>query len=238
MINFRPLCEKKIIEPRETSIYRSGELVHLTHSEINNIVEDLGISYYIDLRSEAELTKRGRPLTLIKAGVHWQSFPIQDEDHYFRTKPFPNFYDYFDSYIGLLQNNEQQLKKIFIFLSENYDARCVIGCFAGKDRTGLVAILFMMLLGFTTEDIIHDYVESGRYLTQNIDYFEESWIKKGWTKEHYIHRLTPNSKTALLVIEYITEKYGNIDGYLENLGMQPKDCLDMLTYFRNKYRFS
>ena len=95
-----------------------------------------------------------------------------------------------------------------------------------------------MLLGFTTEDIIHDYVESGRYLTQNIDYFEESWIKKGWTKEHYIHRLTPNSKTALLVIEYITKKYSNIDGYLENLGIQPKDCLDMLTYFRNKYRFS
>ena len=110
MINFRPICEKKIIGPRETAIYRSGELVHLTHSEINNIVEDLGISYYIDLRSEAELTKRGRPLTLIKAGVHWQSFPIQDEDLYFRIKPFPNFYDYFDSYIGLLQNNEQQLK--------------------------------------------------------------------------------------------------------------------------------
>ncbi len=123
-----------------------------------------------------------------------------------------------------------------MFLTENYTKHLVFGCFAGKDRTGLLAILLTMLLKFSSEDIIHDYTSSAKPLLENINYFENNWKKKGWTKQDYLQRLTPSPKTASLVIEYIQTTFGSIEGYLASLGIQSECYVNMVAFLQSPYR--
>lgn len=232
MLNFRPLYNLTICKTERPYLYRSGELIEINGEEVEFITSGLKIKHYIDLRTPNEIIKNGKPEQLIKAGISWVNFPIKDNNHYFRTKNNPNYYDYYDSYKELLIHNKEQYKNIFLYLSSIYQQRCIFSCFAGKDRTGILAILILLLLDFKLEEIVYDYVASGKLLLENISYFENKWTQKGLTKKQYIDRLTPDPRTATLLIEHIKESYGGVKGYLQDIGLHHDAYQEMVCNLR------
>lgn len=223
MLNFRPLYSRLTPNQRPPLLFRSGELLEVNNEEIAIIRRDLLIKSYIDLRTMDEIEKQGKPRSLINAGIKWYHHPIADDNHYFRTKLCPDFFDYYDSYRCLLENNKHQFKNIFLRLISSYKERCLFACFAGKDRTGIVAILLLLLLEFKNAVIVNEYVQSGKYLLKEIDYFKQKWLSKNLSKEQYLYRIKPDPKTALLLINYIGQKYGSIHGYMSEIELDKKD---------------
>jgi len=106
---------------------------------------------------------------------------------------------------------------IFKHFLERPGEACLFHCTAGKDRTGLVAALILMLLGVADADITRDYAlttlgleparETLTLRMQNIPVFRDNWqgaFNMGSSKEE--------SMTAILAM--IREKYGGAAGYL------------------------
>ncbi|KAF2004957.1 hypothetical protein P154DRAFT_23228 [Amniculicola lignicola CBS 123094] len=100
-------------------------------------------------------------------------------------------------------------------------------CTAGKDRTGVLAALFLALAGAPADLIAHDYalsrigVEPARELLMH--------MLKMWNKEWTVD--TPGMKEfsqvkgefILGTLEMIERRWGGVDGYVRELGFSEED---------------
>lgn len=216
LLNFRPTCAHKLRDNRKAPIYRSGDLLALNDYDVNKI-QDCGIMHYIDLRTVGEVEQFGVSDKLLQTDIIYRHFPIDDDDHYLRKISAPNGEDYFNYYAHLLENNKVTIRELILYISNILSMPFMYGCYAGKDRTGIISILLLLLLEFDLEDIVHDYTLSGDYLKMNIDYFQSKWEKKGLTREQYANRMTPFAGTVILLIDHIKRQFGNILGYFSYL---------------------
>lgn len=62
-----------------------------------------------------------------------------------------------------------QYKVFFDYLKDNKDGAIIFHCTAGKDRTGVGAILFLTLLGVDREQIINDYLLTNESTRNDIE---------------------------------------------------------------------
>lgn len=217
MLNFRPL-PGIALENGKPSLYRSGEILRLTSQECISLIVDFEIKLFIDLRSSVELIKNRQPTAAIAEGLHWLSIPIESDGDYFRTKQYPDAVDYFDYSVALLESNKAEFAAIFKIITEHKNNAIMFGCYAGKDRTGLLAVLILLHYNVPRRIIIEDYLASGPCLSNNLDYFEQNWLKKGLTKAAYNERMQPKEQTVVMLMDYIEHHYGGIAGYFNHIG--------------------
>lgn len=95
-------------------------------------------------------------------------------------------------------------------------------CFAGKDRTGLVAMFLLSLAGVTPERIAEDYHESNLYLaTFNEDFvarFDEPAVKDRVRKN-----LNSGYDNMMLIQSYLRDNYSGPEAYLLQHGITSKE---------------
>eukprot|EP00914_Ancora_sagittata_P022215 GHVO01044143.1.p1 GENE.GHVO01044143.1~~GHVO01044143.1.p1 ORF type:complete len:372 (+),score=35.74 GHVO01044143.1:52-1167(+) len=88
-------------------------------------------------------------------------------------------------------------------------------CSIGKDRTGLLSMLFLHIIGASEESIVRDYTRteesSGDFQRHVSGFIRDS----GLTEE--FSGATPRCILALM--DYINVKYTSIDGYLNQIGI-------------------
>ena len=97
----------------------------------------------------------------------------------------------------------------------------IFNCTAGKDRTGILSCLLLLLAGVDKEEIIKDYLYSEECIYSNIDKVREyqpSFPKDlGHVKRKYI-------EDFLVLFE---EKYHNVESYLLYIGLT-KEQIDSI----------
>ena len=91
----------------------------------------------------------------------------------------------------------------------------VFNCAAGKDRTGLIAMLILMLCGVEDEDIIADYQVSDTYI---FDLWPE-----------LIDEPHAKAKYMIAILAYIRKTYGDVYNCLMELGV-PQEDMDYIVY--------
>lgn len=87
-------------------------------------------------------------------------------------------------------------------------------CTAGKDRTGVLTAILMMLAGTSSEDIIEDYMQSEpnlREITDKLCSMYDDLDKDV---------ITPQRRYIEEFINLFTEKYGSADNYMEQIGLE------------------
>ncbi|MFN8771077.1 MAG: tyrosine-protein phosphatase [Neisseriaceae bacterium] len=208
-------------------IYRSGNIHSINQCSASRITKDLGIECHVDLRSIKEVQEQGYPDIIIENGVKLISYPLADYNNPVRRTKFPTFNDYSNYYYHLIMNNKTKLTEIINFIATSQYKRFLFSCYAGKDRTGIIIILIMLIIGINVDPITYDYALSGKYLTQHIEVFQYNWEKRGLTKEDYIARLTPDKRTITTLITMLLTEFDTIDNFLLNLGIS-KEIVDNL----------
>ncbi|KAI1075216.1 tyrosine/serine protein phosphatase [Whalleya microplaca] len=90
----------------------------------------------------------------------------------------------------------------------------LVHCTQGKDRTGLIVALVLMLLDVPIGAISHDYLLSQKGLEPEREARLEEIKEIGLTPEW------GDAATDFVtrIQEHVTTKYGGIDGYLDNIG--------------------
>jgi len=113
------------------------------------------------------------------------------------------------SYLEIAESSN--MLKIFEILADNEGA-VLFHCFAGKDRTGVVAALLLMLAEVQDVDVVADYTLSYAYFLSRIriDFSR-------FDAEPDVFRPLPDHMEGF--IKLFREKYGTVNDYLLKLGL-------------------
>ncbi|KAJ7125424.1 protein-tyrosine phosphatase-like protein [Mycena epipterygia] len=218
-------------------IFRSGETSGITEMGKQQLIA-LGVRHVFDLRTQLEISSYKTASPEIP-GVEFVRAPVGKEDPWdagsveMRLKRYEE--NELEAFVkdadGTLEIGAPAFETIFRHFLDRPDEPCLFHCTAGKDRTGLVAALILMLLGVDDAAIIKDYALTGVGLEpasavlsarlRNIPVFRDNWMgatNMGSSKEESI--------SAILAM--IREKYGGAAGYLTaHTSLQEKD-LDVI----------
>jgi protein-tyrosine phosphatase len=157
-------------------VVKAGRLFRTAHLSYLDAVlaAELAKTYrprtYIDFRTDEEVARDGRPASLITLGVRWERIPFDLSDETFRRVGVPSP----DDWSGLYARAFDRLRPVFTSVVESVlsaEGPVVFGCWAGKDRTGMVAALVLSLLGTDDGAIADDYARTTAGLAPLEDVF-------------------------------------------------------------------
>ena len=190
---------------------RSDELSSLTESDIRLLL-DYGVTAVIDLRSPGEIKKAPDHPDLLKA-VAYHPIPFIQED------ASPEAQAVFMDQLGKLSElyqyfftQKSSVKRIFETIAAAPAGIVLFHCTAGKDRTGITALLLLMLAGADIQDCQANYMQTYIHLTR-----KEKFARLFGTKAAYLLESQP--ETIAESYDYISSQPGGIRGYLLSCGI-------------------
>lgn len=197
--------------------YRGGALDRLTAADCEYLYR-LGIRTVLDLRSPDEIQRAPDALKGFQ-DVLVYSFPLLDG---IRSSLNGSAFtlQLADMYRNLLDDLASQVMLLALFrkiLEAVEEGGVLFHCTAGKDRTGVVAMLLLELFGVEDEEIIRDYALSEQLLEDSAE------ARDRLARERQIHlplsvfRSQPENGEAFL--NHLREKYGSARGFLQYIGM-------------------
>jgi protein-tyrosine phosphatase len=217
ILNFRPLAEglytkdqKKI---KRGMIFRSGAPDRASLNDIQDL-HSLGITKIYDLRRDIERTKLNPNID-----ITCMSYEREQE----AAKPFSKtllegiakhgaedfMHALYQDYLPFSPLVKSVMKDI---LREEHPF--LIHCAAGKDRTGAISAIIMMILGFDEKAIEEEYIQIDEKI---VDYAVESLKGQGYTEEQ-IEQLMPIHTVKDMYMKYfmkgIYQRYDSIEHYL------------------------
>ncbi len=212
----------KTVNP--TLFLRGDCLSKLSNNDMEYLI-NYGLGAVIDLRSSDELLEKPNKF-FDSDSIKYYNIPLianqsngsnsaQDLTKVLMAnarESFPKFY------IDMLSKSKDGIKKVFETIHDNLDKTILFHCTAGKDRTGVVAMLLLGLAGVSTEDIIENYVVTFDNNSKNPAF--ESAIKVMPIEVFYSEK-----EYIIPSIKYIEENYGNYYDYLLSTGLS-SDILD------------
>lgn len=173
-----------------------------------------GVKNAVDLRSDGE--KQILPSVLTPA-CGFRSYHISLSDQLYSA-------DYEGDtpgsmaglYISLLDNAGPDLLRIFRILAKA-GGGTLFHCAVGKDRTGVVAMLLLGLVGVDEADIVADYVVSDIHMREVFD----KHLLANPDMENF--RLKSLPKSMWRALDHLREGYGSAEGYLAGIGFSREE---------------
>ena len=158
--NFRDMGGYPTADGRTTrwrTLFRADGLYRLAGADLE-VVRALGLRTVIDLRTDAELQERGT-FPQAQHPVDFHHVPVIDSTWQHLDRPDANdpvlFLEW--AYNDMLQQGPQRFAQAIEQLGRADALPAVFHCAAGKDRTGVLAMLLLGSLGVDHEYIVADY---------------------------------------------------------------------------------
>jgi len=211
-------------------LVRSDNVANLTLAGRQAMI-DYGITTVIDLRAESELkgapgppfsafqTTSPAPARIEVDGKRpvYINLPFVDDETASTLNDAPSMPDRYRMLIDLRQ---AAVGAIFTAIAEA-DGPVLFHCFAGKDRTGLVAAMMLTLAGVEPEAVGADYAETDARLATRY----EEWLAKAAPERVEEMRAELRCPPAWILgtLEHVERTWGGVDSYLEAGGVTPDD---------------
>ncbi len=100
-------------------------------------------------------------------------------------------------------------------------------CTAGKDRTGVISALLLLLSGVCKTDILDDYQISQAYLGSMIQQF----CKKNSDVD--VNIITPKTEYMDEFLNMFEQKYSTVEEYFSQIGLSDSEVLQLKTKLIN-----
>lgn len=89
----------------------------------------------------------------------------------------------------------------------------IFNCSAGKDRTGVISAVILLLCGVSIEDVVADYL-----LTREYNRLRPELLRERFT-ERQIEVIIPHREYMLGFIDLLYTRYGSSENYLLSVGL-------------------
>lgn len=140
---------------RSSFYVRSKSLTSLD-DEFKLLLIEHNVKGVIDLRTLKEVSSNPDDTSYLKSqGIEYFSFPIKDMIHTERVDELNG--SLFTDYKDILFHQREAIQDIFKLLASFSAGALLFHCNSGKDRTGVIAMLLLSLVGVKDEEIINDY---------------------------------------------------------------------------------
>ena len=202
----------------EGQLLRSDGLQNLSDEDIERLYL-YGVRVIIDMRSVGEISQSKCAMKDYK-DVKYYHIPLLDHIHSESDGlDFPPSLS--EMYIDLYENSKKNISEVLRVILNNPDSCVLYNCMAGKDRTGIISALMLMLSGVEDDDVIADYSATEDYL---IDFIVN---RKKFLSNHKINIpeylfMAPANEMEL-TIKWLYENYNTIYEYLLSLGLSEQE---------------
>lgn len=225
-------------------VYRAAKLDNVTKPEQ---VAKLGIKQTFDLRSQSELKPDEFPPDGLfhGPGITTKHIALFEGEDYSPEAIAVRYQNYAangfkKAYSTILEAGAiRGFRDIFEYIRDHPGEPILFNCMAGKDRTGVFAMLLLLLMGAEPQTIAHEYelttrgqAEQYKQILKLVDegHFENHLEKKyhnisprGWR-----NFMSSRFETMMEIIDMFNRKYGGIEHYLVNvMGLSYED-LDII----------
>jgi len=228
-------------------VLRSDNLQTLSAADARTLVEEVGLTEVVDLRTTAEILMEGRsPLrdvetvahrhfTLLpERGVHTDVFAVEEDDGQLRAELPEGWLESLlprqvapgdegeppavRSYLGYLTDGADNVLAAVRSLATGGPGAAVVHCAAGKDRTGVVCALALAVAGVEPEAIIADYAQTAEVIDALVAKLAASPTYAEDMTNRDISTHTPRADSMRRVLEVLDERWGGPVGWLEQHG--------------------
>jgi protein-tyrosine phosphatase len=195
-------------------LVRSDSIVHLTPAGREAMIA-YGVTTVIDLRTAGELVNAPNPCA-DNAGPVYRHLPLIDDSMMLGLGEASGM---FERYLWMLDGRPEAFRPIFETVAAA-DGGVVFHCFAGKDRTGLVAAMLLSIAGVPDDAIAADFAETDAQLA--IRYQEWLAAAAPERRSEMGEELSCPPARILGVLEHLKQRWGGVRGYMESaVGLGP-----------------
>ena len=234
--NIRDLGGIKTMDGRTVKpcrILRGDGISNMTPGDIDILTNQYKLKTVIDLRSPKEQCEQpdtpmpGVTLHLISiddgpSGSIVKSTDQTEMKEETMAQKLAKAPKLIDQYARFVQSpgSVEQIKKIMhtIIDAREIDGSVLFHCFLGKDRTGLIAMLTLSLLGVSREDIVADYCATPFWYSKALKWFFKLLFKKGSYRagKDFYDRFKADPSYIRHLYDTIINDYGSVEDFLRN----------------------
>jgi protein-tyrosine phosphatase len=204
---------------------RADAPVRLNQQDLQLLL-DFPVRTVVDLRSPNEIN--GQPHGLRdQPGIDYVNIPLLGDDMDIGIAAVQKFdlasdvVGLADLYIHLLDQSRESLGQVFRLLARAKPGACLFHCSHGKDRTGLVAALLLLLAGVSDQDIISNYQISSTYLKPWFDTFIDK------IPPEILHFFNTNPQNMELTLQYFHEHFLSAEEYMACCGIDQVEIAEL-----------
>lgn len=194
---------------------RADDLSALTDNDMAFLMA-YGVSMVIDLRSDDEAQKAPDRFDGA-AGIQYRRIPFLGRDlaDIMQASQADAALGLGALYASMLEN-KAVVKKLFEAIEQAPEGCIMFHCTAGKDRTGVLAMLLMSLAGADRQDCITNYEQSYINLTRKAEFTQMSEAALLAKYQILMYSLP---ETIANCYDYMTQTYGSAEAYLKECGL-------------------
>ena len=228
-------------------ILRSDNLQTLSEADVRTLVQEVGLTEVVDLRTTAEILMEGRsPLRDVDAvthrhftllperGMRTDVFAAEEDDEAVRANLPADWAESIlprqvatgdegeppavRSYLGYLTDGTENVLAALRSLAHGGPGAAVVHCAAGKDRTGMVVALSLAVAGVEPAAIIADYAQTAEVIDALVAKLAASPTYAEDMTSRDVASHTPRAASMRRVLELLDERWGGPIGWLEANG--------------------
>jgi protein-tyrosine phosphatase len=194
----------------------------MSDADVAHVTEVLGLRTVVDLRGTHEV-ERFTHGPLAELHVRVAHVPIVDET---RSNPNPVDSTPADTmaideiYLLMLDRFGHRFAAVLDLISEPDSQPAVFHCAAGKDRTGLVAMLVLGLLGVDRDIIAADYALTDERMPLLMERHLARADGDVALAEVGRQRWAIDAAAMRAVVDHLVDEHGSIEGYLLAQGLE------------------
>ena len=123
------------------------------------------------------------------------------------------------AYTEILEHGGPAFRQVFGFLRDKQSGgeRCLVHCTAGKDRTGILCALVLLLVGASDDYIASEYALTELGLREWREGVVDKLVREmGFAggREGAKRMVGARKENMLATLEVVRERYGGVEGYL------------------------
>lgn len=238
-------------------LIRSDNLQDLTDEDVRHLIDDIGVTDVVDLRTFVELAREGdgplasrpevriRHFTLYQADTDETGIPAGERELPWAGKPDdpaadepsvrPSPIDHDDHWSGhYLTYLAERPDSIVAALRAIAEARgaVVVHCAAGKDRTGTITGLALAAVGAVPEAVMADFAASAERVPRILERLMRSAAYANDMRGKTVDEQSPRAETMARLLDTLDTRHGGVHGWLRANGWTQADTRRLVAKLR------
>jgi protein-tyrosine phosphatase len=193
-------------------LYRSDNLRKLSETADLERFHDLAVRTVIDLRYPWEIEQAGR----VPAFPRLRYFNLSIEHRPYDQGALGDDFDPWrflaDRYMEVAQDGVKEIRGVLDVIADPESGTTVFHCASGKDRTGIIAMLVLSLVGVPEETVVDDFALTELATQRLIADWKAFYPGRELTWSAYAR--APKEPMELFIAD-LKSRYGSVEGYAE-----------------------